>query len=159
MRVLFYFFFCLIGLSLKASDTLRLSQWSLSNEGLNSPIPFQGARNILHVIREAQTAETLKARFSADSRAFHDSVASLEHTIISEFELNRSQRKASSIELQLDYLQTFTDIYVNDHFIGKTNNAFLLWKFILPQKILKQRNTIRIEFHPPRETVLPLVFG
>jgi beta-mannosidase len=144
-------------LSLNASDTLRLSQWSLRNESLNSPIPFQGARNILHVIREAQTAASLNARFSKQSREFHDSVASLEHTIISEFELNRSQRKASSIELQLDYLQTFTDIYVNDHFIGKTNNAFLLWKFILPQKILKQRNTIRIEFHPPRETVLPLV--
>jgi beta-mannosidase len=84
-------------------------------------------------------------------------VASLEHTIISEFILDRSQRKASSIELQIDYLQTFTDIYVNDHFIGRTNSAFRLWKFILPRKILKQRNRIRIEFHPPRETVFPSV--
>jgi hypothetical protein len=65
---------------LNASDTLKLSQWHVYNEGLETPIAFNGAQNLLHVIRENQANEALKARFSEASRTFHDSIASLEHT-------------------------------------------------------------------------------
>jgi len=155
MRFLVLLLFFISG-NLQANDTLGLRHWKFLKD---TSIHFDGGANLNSVLRiqKALSRPNLNARFSRESQAFHDSVASLEHTIISEFELDRSQRKASSIELQLDYLQTFTDIYVNDHFIGKTDNAFRLWKFILPRKIIKRRNVIRIEFHPPRETVIPLV--
>jgi len=155
MRVSLYIILCLFGISLKAADTLHLTRWSVGNEGLNSPIPFQGARNVLHVIREAQTAESLKARFSKESRAFQDSVASIEHAVQTNFDLSPKQLKSQVVELELNYLQTFTEIWINNVLIGKTNNAFRQFTFRVDPKLLKpQGNQLEIKFLPPREQIL-----
>lgn len=140
---------------LEATDTLHLTQWSVNNEGINSPIAFRGARNILHVIREAQSEETLKPRFSKESRAFHDSVASIEHTIQTAFDLTPKQLKSQVVELELSYLQTFTEIWINRVLIGKTNNAFRQFTFrIDPQLLQVKGNLLEIKFAPPREMIL-----
>jgi beta-mannosidase len=155
MRFSLYIIFCLIGLSLEATDTLHLTQWSVSNEGINSPIAFRGARNILHVIREAQSKETLKPRFSQESRAFHDSVASIEHTVQTAFDLTPKQLKSQVVELELNYLQTFTEIWINNVLIGKTNNAFRQFTFRVDLKLLKPKgNQLQIKLLPPREQIL-----
>jgi beta-mannosidase len=154
MRIVVLLLFMFSNL-LRANDTLGLRHWKFLND---TSIQFDGGANLNALVRmqNAISRPELNARFSPEGQAFHDSVASLKHVIVSEFELNRNQRKSPVVELQLDYLQTFTDVYVNNHFIGKTDNAFRLWKFQLPRKLLKRRNVLRIEFHPPRETASPL---
>jgi beta-mannosidase len=155
MRTLCCLLFCLIGLSANAGDTLRLSQWSLTNEGLPKPILFRGAQNILQIIREASPKPGLAARFSAESRAFHDSLASISHRVSTSFKLSPKQLQSPVVELECNYLQTFTEIWVNQVLVGKTDNAFRKWRFRIDPKILQaDGNLLEITFLPPRETVM-----
>lgn len=138
------------------SETLLLKHWKFRND---SSVKFVEAANLNRILRENAVKNDwdLSFRFKPQSIAFHDSVASLKHEIVCEFELSSKQKKASSIELQFQFLQTFADVYLNDKFLGSTNNAFRIWKFRLNKKLLKRKNVIRIEFKPPREEVEELV--
>jgi len=140
---------------LNASDTLKLSQWRVYNEGLETPIAFNGAQNLLHVIRENQANEALKARFSEASRMFHDSIASLEHTARCTFDLSPQQVKAPSVRMEFNYLQTFCEIWLNRVLIGVTNNAFRTFTFSINRTLLREKNNeLEIYFKPPREQIL-----
>lgn len=134
------------------SDTLKLQNWQFVND---TNIHFKGAANLNSIIRgnASKSNESLRARYSAQSIAFHDSVASLEHEILCSFDLNRHQLSSNKIELQFEYLQTFADVYLNDILIQKTDNAFRKWIVPVSRKVLKRHNVMRIRFHPPRETV------
>ncbi len=135
------------------SDTLSLRSWSIAGNVNSTSIDFQGAKNILHVLRENAANPKLKPRFSEESRRFHDSVASLEHTTKAVFDL--TSRPYEEVELELNYLQTFTEIWLNRVLIGKTNNAFRKWIFrIDPSLLKKQNNELEITFYPPREQIL-----
>ena len=150
--LLLLFYFSIFSQITAQSDTLKLEHWTFRND---SSIKFKGAANLNAVVRENAIKNDwdLSFRFKPQSIAFHDSVASLKHEIICEFELSGKQKKSSRIELQFHFLQTFTNIYLNDKLLGRTNNAFRMWKFELNKKLLKKKNVIRIEFRPPREEV------
>lgn len=148
-------FTCCIALGIQAADTLGLQKWNLSNDGSIKPIAFEGAKNVLHVLREAQANPKFKARFSTESRTFHDSAASLQHTIKTTFDLSKKELESQIVELELSYLQTFTEIWLNHVLIGKTNNAFRTWTFTINRSLLKAKNNeLEIIFHPPREKIL-----
>ena len=137
------------------NDTLHLRHWELKPFGNEQPLHFTGARNILHVIRESQTNEALKARFSPQSRAFHDSIASLKHNISTRFKLNKTQIQSQVITLELDYLQTFVEVWLNNVLLGTTNNAFRRWSFrINPTLLREDDNLLELHFSPPREQIL-----
>jgi beta-mannosidase len=155
MKLISTLYACLFTLGIQATDTLKLQQWNLSNDGCIKPIEFRGAQNILHVLRNAQVKPELVARFSTQSRAFHDSIASLRHVVKTTFSLSERQLEAQVVELELNYLQTFTEIWLNRVFIGKTNNAFRTWNFTINRSLLKAKNNeLEIIFHPPREQIL-----
>ena len=135
------------------SDTLKLTRWSIKNSASSEAIQFEGAKNILHVLRENAPNPKLKPRFSEESRRFHDSVASLEHTIKAVFDL--TNKPYGEVELELNYLQTFTEIWLNRVLIARTNNAFRKWIFRIDAALLKkQNNELEITFYPPREQIL-----
>jgi beta-mannosidase len=145
-------FFALIA---RGADTLQLRDWALRKGESTEWIPFYGARNILHVLREAEPQLKNSARFSEPARQYHDSVASCAHTIKCYFDLSKKQLNKGSIRLELDYLQTFATLYLNGYQLGRTDNAFILWSFSLNAKILKENgNLLEIVFSPPRETVM-----
>ena len=136
-------------------DTLHLRNWALRKGESTEWIPFYGARNILHVLREAEPKLKNAARFSEQARQYHDSAASCAHTIRCVFDLNKQQINKGSIQLELDYLQTFATLYLNGYQLGRTDNAFILWSFSLNAKILRENgNLLEIVFSPPRETVM-----
>lgn len=135
------------------SDTLKLTRWSIVHSAPSKAIQFEGAKNILHVLRENEANPKLKPRFSKESIVFHDSIASIAHTIKAVFDL--TSRPYEEVELELNYLQTFTEIWLNRVLIGKTNNAFRKWIFrIDPSLLKKQNNELEITFYPPRERIL-----
>jgi beta-mannosidase len=153
IRILFLFIlFVLVSLNGR-SDTLKLSSWAVTNSSYSTPPRFEGPKNILHVLRENAPNPKLKPRFSEESRRFHDSVASLEHSIKTVFDL--TSKPYEEVELELNYLQTFTEIWLNRVFIGKTDNAFRKWTFRINPSLLKnQNNELEITFYPPREHIL-----
>jgi beta-mannosidase len=139
----------------RGGDTLHLRNWALRKGERAEWIPFYGAHNVLHVLREAEPRLNHAARFSEPARQYHDSVASLAHTIKCHFNLSKTQLAKGSIQLELEYLQTFATLYLNGYQLGKTDNAFTLWSFALSAPVLKATdNVLEIIFSPPRETVM-----
>jgi len=135
------------------ADTLQLNSWTITNSSFSTPPRFEGAKNILHVLRENAPNPELKPRFSEASRIYHDSLASVEHSIKTIFDLRN--RDFEIVELELNYLQTFTEIWLNRVLVGKTDNAFRKWNFRIPPSLLKnQNNELEITFYPPREQIL-----
>jgi beta-mannosidase len=146
---------CLSLHTLQASDTLSLHTWQLRKGETSEWIPFRGAQNVLHVLRAAEKNPALKARFSKESRAFHDSVASLKQQIRCVFDLNDAQLKSQVITLELNYLQTFSEVWLNSVLLGKTDNAFRPWSFRIDPALLRTNgNVLELYFSPPREQIM-----
>ncbi len=73
------------------------------------------------------------------------------------FQLDAAMLAHEHVELVFDGLDTFGDIYLNDHSILQTDNMFRRWR--VPAKTLLQAgpNTLRIVFHSPITKMLPYV--
>ena len=50
--------------------------------------------------------------------------------------------------IEFDGIDTFADIYVNDIFVGHTENFFRLWRFDITGILHEGENTIQIKFTP-----------
>jgi beta-mannosidase len=155
MRCICLILFLFVSVLTQGNDTLNLRNWALRKGEHAEWISFYGARNILHVLRENDLQLKDAARFSKEARKYHDSVASCAQTIKCNFNLSSTQLNKGTIRLELDYLQTFTAVYLNGFQLGKTDNAFCLWSFPLAPPVLKENdNILEIVFSPPRETVM-----
>jgi beta-mannosidase len=135
-----------------SADTLHLKQWRLKPSPNTPEIPFQEAVNLNDLLRLQASINQpqLRLRFAPESIAFRDSVASLPLEIVCDFDVPAQRR---NLDIQFNYLQTFTRIYLNDQILGETNNAFRLWSFPVPKRLLKKHNVLRIQFRPQREEV------
>lgn len=135
-------------------DTIIFNNWAVSDLQLIKPIHFEGPANILQIIRQSRDEESLRLRYSKESRHFIDSVASLEHRVKCNFTLTETQLNNRNKKLVFNYLQTFCDIYLNGKLIGTTNNAFREWVFRPDFQLFKTDNTIELVFFPPREKII-----
>jgi len=73
------------------------------------------------------------------------------------FQADASTLAYEHVDLIFEGLDTFADVYLNDHLLIQTNNSFRRWR--LPARNLLQQgaNTLRIVFHSPVEKMLPYV--
>lgn len=66
-----------------------------------------------------------------------------------EFELTKKQLKNQNIDLVFEGLDTYAKVILNNVEILNANNAFRTWK-VNVKKLLKKKNTLRIEFVPTK---------
>ena len=63
------------------------------------------------------------------------------------FTLEEHQKTAEKINLIFDGLDTYANVYLNQEYLGSTNNMFRQWRFPIKQ-LIKSSNTLRIVFKP-----------
>lgn len=59
--------------------------------------------------------------------------------------------KKQTIQIHLPCLDTYADLYINDQWIGRADNAFIHWRFPIQAFVQSGKNTIQINFHSPYE--------
>lgn len=69
------------------------------------------------------------------------------------FILNAADLDADKIELVVSGLDTFTEIYLNDGLLAKTDNAHRTWRLDLHDRLLIGENSIRIIFWSPVDII------
>lgn len=72
-----------------------------------------------------------------------------------EFSLAPDDLNQKNIDLLFEGLDTFADIYLNDHLILKTNNMFRKWRISCGHFVQPGKNSLRILFRSPIHQVLP----
>ncbi len=63
--------------------------------------------------------------------------------------------KEEKVELVFEGLDTYADVYLNDHKVITANNMFLLWKADVKKWMHTGHNQLRIYFHSPINKVMP----
>lgn len=71
------------------------------------------------------------------------------------FDLNTDQRKDAVRMLVFEGIDTYTDIFLNDSLICKTDNMFRTWKLDVSNLLKDEGNTLRIYFHSPIKIDMP----
>ncbi|MGI6714421.1 MAG: glycoside hydrolase family 2 protein [Bacilli bacterium] len=61
-----------------------------------------------------------------------------------EFVINKEEFEAESVNLVFKGIDLFADIYINDHFLGSTKNAFLLYKYQIKTFLKLGRNVVKV---------------
>jgi beta-mannosidase len=61
------------------------------------------------------------------------------------------------LDLVFDGLDTFADVYLNDHLLAQTDNMFRRWRIPAKQLLQAGPNTLRVVFHSPIAKMLPYV--
>jgi beta-mannosidase len=61
------------------------------------------------------------------------------------------------VDLVFDGLDTFADVYLNEHLIAQTDNMFRRYRFPVKQFLQAGSNTLRVVFHSPITKMLPYV--
>ncbi len=65
------------------------------------------------------------------------------------FDVHRDLMKNEVVRLRFNGLDTYSDVYLNDVLLVKTNNAFRYWEVDVRKHLHEKNNVIRIEFHSP----------
>jgi beta-mannosidase len=73
------------------------------------------------------------------------------------FAIDAAGRTREHIDLVFDGLDTFSDVYLNDHLLAKTDNQFRRWRIPVKQLLQTGPNTLRVVFHSPITQMLPYV--
>lgn len=60
---------------------------------------------------------------------------------------------AKDVFLRFECLDTFCDIWLNEHHLGFCNNMFIPWKFNVEKELNIGKNMLLIRFYPPKEQV------
>jgi beta-mannosidase len=58
----------------------------------------------------------------------------------------KSDLSDQNFEMVFEGLDTHAEIFINDYFIGSTNNMFRLWSFEVPDSILDTENVLNVNF-------------
>src|SRR3981081_4404998 len=73
------------------------------------------------------------------------------------FQLDAATLAHEHLDLVFDGLDTFADVYFNDHSILQTDNMFRRWSVSAKTGLQPGANTLRIVFHSPITKMLPYV--
>jgi beta-mannosidase len=73
------------------------------------------------------------------------------------FEIDAVTLRRDHVDLLFQGLDTFSDIYLNEHPILQTDNMFRHWRVAAKTLLKPGANTLRIVFHSPVERMLPYV--
>ena len=72
-----------------------------------------------------------------------------------QFSIAANGLKQKNIDLVCKGLDTYADVYLNDHLILKADNMFRKWRVSCNPFVQAGKNTLRILFHSPVSRVLP----
>lgn len=64
------------------------------------------------------------------------------------FSIDKRILSREKIELHLQNIDTYADIYLNDHKIAECNNAFRIWIIDIKDLLLEEQNILAIHFQP-----------
>ena len=73
------------------------------------------------------------------------------------FAIDAAALARQHIDLVFDGLDTFADVYLNEHLIAQTDNMFRRYRIPAKQLLQSGTNTLRIVFHSPITKMLPYV--
>ena len=73
------------------------------------------------------------------------------------FAMDSAALAREHIDLVFDGLDTFADVYLNDHLLAQTDNEFRRWRIPVKQLLQTGPNTLRVVFHSPIAKMLPYV--
>ncbi len=73
------------------------------------------------------------------------------------FNLPQQTLSRERVDLVFDGLDTFAEVFVNEHSVLKANNMFRSWRVSAKEALHAGDNSIRIVFHSPIQTMLPYV--
>src|ERR1700685_4014644 len=73
------------------------------------------------------------------------------------FAMDAAALAREHIDLVFEGLDTFTDVYLNDHLLAQTDNQFRRWLIPVKQLLQTGPNTLRVVFHSPIAKMLPYV--
>jgi beta-mannosidase len=75
----------------------------------------------------------------------------------STFQLDAAALGHQHVDLVFDGLDTFADVYLNEHAILQADNMFRIWRIAAKKLLQPGANTLRIVFHSPITKMLPYV--
>ncbi len=75
---------------------------------------------------------------------------------IKEFELNTDWLLYSDIELVFDGIDTFCDIYLNEHLLLSSQNMFVGYRVSCKEQLNSGKNLLKLVFHSPIKKTRPL---
>jgi len=73
------------------------------------------------------------------------------------FAMDAAALAREHIDLVFDGLDTFADVYLNEHLLAQTENQFRSWRIPVKQLLQTGPNTLRVVFHSPIAKMLPYV--
>lgn len=73
------------------------------------------------------------------------------------FAMDSAALAREHIDLVFDGLDTFANVYLNDHLLAQTDNEFRRWRIPVKQLLQTGPNTLRVVFHSPIAKMLPYV--
>src|ERR1041384_2001652 len=73
------------------------------------------------------------------------------------FKVNQQTLDHKNLELVFEGLDTYTDVYLNEKFLIKTDNMFRTWRVNCAGNLKVGDNTLRIQFRSPINEILPVM--
>ena len=72
------------------------------------------------------------------------------------FTLDRAARDSDRVELVFEGIDTYADVYLNDTFLGRTENMFIAHRFEVTGILQEGENTVTVRFGSPLTTIKTL---
>lgn len=73
------------------------------------------------------------------------------------FKVNQQVLERKNLELVFEGLDTYADVYLNEHLLIKTDNMFRTWRVNCAGNLKVGDNTLRIDFRSPINEILPVM--
>ncbi len=90
--------------------------------------------------------------YYADNELLVQWVGEEDWTFSTEFEIDKAFLQQSQLFLQLDRIDTFSEVYLNDKKVGSTENMFTRYRFDVSRAVRAGANRLRIRFASPVRT-------
>jgi len=102
------------------------------------------------------TAGAVPDPYYADNELVVQWVGDEEWTFSTEFELDKTFLQKSQLFLQLDRIDTFSEVYLNEVKVGSTKNMFIRYRFDVSRAVRAGNNRLRIRLASPVQAAVEL---